>query len=59
MMDAREFKGIIYNTLAEHNCRDNEDVWLTVGMVVDLCRDAGDDYCNDHQIECVDWSETV
>ena len=58
-MDAREFKGIIYNTLSDHNCRDQEDVWLTIGMIVDLCRDAGDDYCNDRGIEFVDWSETV
>lgn len=58
-MDAREFKGIIYNTLSDHGCSDQESVWLTVGMIVDLVRDAGDDFCNDHQIEYVDWSETV
>lgn len=58
-MDAREFKGIIYNTLTDHHCSDQEDVWLTVGMIVDLCRDAGDDYCKDHAIDYVEWSETV
>lgn len=58
-MDAREFKGIIYNTLSDHNCRDQEDVWLVTGMIVDLCRDAADQYCQDHFIDHVEWSETV
>lgn len=58
-MDAREFKGIIYNTLADHQCKDQEDVWLVTGMIVDLCRDAADQYCQDHVIDHVEWSETV